>query len=217
MTIHLCFHGIGTIESEREPGEAHYWVAQDMFHRILDLLPGRADVELSFDDGNRSDADIALPALLERGLDATFFALAGRLDDPLSLSRDDLHRLRGAGMRIGSHGWGHVPWRGLGDADARRELIEARAVLEEAIGAKITQAALPLGRYDRRLLRRLKEARYRTVFTSDRFPARDTAWLRPRYSVTSDDTVESVAAILDGRAGLGGVAGFGKSLIKRLR
>ena len=217
MTIHLCFHGIGTIETEREPGEARYWVTQDTFHRILDLLPGRADVELSFDDGNRSDADIALPALLERDLNATFFALAGRLDDPLSLSRDDLQRLRSAGMRIGSHGWGHVPWRGLGEADARRELVEARTVLEEAGGVQITQAALPLGRYDRRLLRRLKEARYRTVFTSDRFHARDSAWLRPRYSVTSADTPESVVAILDGRSGFRDAAGFGKSLIKRLR
>jgi len=35
-------------------------------------------VQLSFDDGNRSDVGIALPALLERELSATFFVVAGR-------------------------------------------------------------------------------------------------------------------------------------------
>lgn len=217
MTIHLCFHGIGTIEREREPGEGRYWVTESTFQRILDAVPTDADVSLSFDDGNRSDADIALPALLERGLDATFFALAGRLDDPASLGADDLRRMLAAGMRIGTHGWAHVPWRGLSEEDARREFVDARTALEEASDARITQAALPLGRYDRQALHRLKDAGYQAVFTSDRFPARDTAWLRPRYSITATDTAESVMAILTRGPGIDDAVRLGKSLIKRLR
>jgi peptidoglycan/xylan/chitin deacetylase (PgdA/CDA1 family) len=217
MTIHLCFHGIGTLEREREPGEGRYWVTEGTFRRILDAIPTDADVSLSFDDGNRSDADVALPALLERGLDATFFPLAGRLDDAASLSADDLRRMLDAGMRIGSHGWAHVPWRGLGEAGARREFVDARTVLEEASGTRITQAALPLGRYDRQTLRRLKEAGYQAVFTSDRFPAGGTAWLRPRYSVTAADTAASVASILTRGPGIDDAVRWGKSLIKQLR
>lgn len=217
MTINLCFHGIGTLEREREPGERRYWVTEDTFHRILDRVPADADVALSFDDGNRSDADIALPSLLERGMHATFFALAGRLDDAASLSPEDLRTMRAAGMTIGCHGWDHVPWRGLSAPQARRELVESRRVLEEAADTRITQAALPLGRYDRQALRRLKQAGYRAVFTSDRFPANDSAWLRPRYSVTATDTAESVAAVIAARRGIGDAVRLGKSLIKRLR
>ena len=217
MRVHLCFHGLGTCAQEREPGEAHYWMAEPVFLGVLDALHDHPDVQLSFDDGNRSDADIALPALEERGLSATFFALAGRLDDPASLSPGDLRDLRSKGMGIGSHGWNHVPWRGMGDVDARRELVEARSVLEAASGARITDAALPLGRYDRRLLGRLKDARYRTVYTSDRFPARDGSWLQARYSVTADDTVESVMDIVRRRPGAGDARNVAKSMVKRVR
>lgn len=217
MRIHLCFHGIGVPRREREPGEAHYWVAEELFLRVLDLLPGRGDVDLSFDDGNRSDVDFALPALAERGLRATFFALAGRLQDPDSLDPEALIRLQTAGMRIGSHGWAHVPWRGLSDEDARRELLDARRALEQASAATIREAALPLGRYDRRLLQRLHTAGYDRVFTSDRMPARDRSWLSPRYSVTAADTVASVQEILALRPDPGDAVRFGKSLLKRLR
>ncbi|MDQ4214278.1 polysaccharide deacetylase family protein [Microbacterium capsulatum] len=217
MRTHLCFHGIGVPRREREPGEAHYWVAEDLLLRVLDLLPGRDDVDLSFDDGNRSDVDIALPALAERGLTATFFALAGRLQDPDSLDPEALVRLRAAGMRIGTHGWAHIPWRGLEPGEAQRELIDARAALERAGGTTIRHAALPLGRYDRALLQRLRATGYERVFTSDRMPAVERAWLSPRYSVTATDSVESVRGILAHRAGPGDAVRLGKAVLKRLR
>ena len=49
-------------------------------------------MRISFDDGNASDLEIGLPALLERGLTATFFVLAGRLGRPGSLDADEVAR-----------------------------------------------------------------------------------------------------------------------------
>lgn len=216
-TIHLCFHGIGSCATEREPGESRYWVTEDAFHRILDEVVDAPQTSVSFDDGNRSDVDIAVPALQERGMTATFFALAGRLDDPASLSPRDLRELSAGGMRIGSHGWDHIPWRGLTDADARRELIDARAALAEAAGVPIDEAALPLGRYERVTLQRLRAAAYDAVYTSDRYPARDGAWLRARYSVDADDTPESVRRIALGRPRLRSARNRLVSAVKRLR
>ena len=197
MITHLCFHGLGTCETEREPGEARYWVAEEVFLGILDAVAARTDVALSFDDGNASDAEVALPALRTRGLDATFFALAGRLDDPASLGPGDLKELRRAGMTIGSHGWHHVSWRSLHPRDEHRELVEARSALAEASGGEVSTAAMPLGQYDRRVLASLRREGYDTVFSSDRFPARRSAWLQARYSVTARDTVGSVLGLVD--------------------
>lgn len=217
MMSNLCFHGIGVCTNEREPGEARYWVSEDVFRGILDVTHDRSDVTISFDDGNHSDLDIALPALRDRNLRATFFALAGRLDDPASLSPADLRDLRINGMGIGNHGWSHIPWRALSLADARRELIEARQALAEASGGVILDAALPLGRYDRRLLSQLRDAHYRTVFTSDRFRSRPGSWLQARYSVTAADTVESLRALLVRRASFTDVRNVTASLMKRIR
>jgi peptidoglycan/xylan/chitin deacetylase (PgdA/CDA1 family) len=217
MAINMCFHGIGDTPLEREPGEHRYWITNELFHRIMDEVPRFPNVALSFDDGNRSDIEVGLPALLDRGLDATFFALAGRLGDGASLAAGDLRHLRASGMRIGSHGWAHVTWRGLSDADARQELTDARIALEEASGGAIPDAALPLGQYDRRLLLSLKHLGYETVYTSDRFPARRGSWLQARYSVTTDDTVDSVRAILGHRVGAGDAVQLAKSVAKRLR
>lgn len=217
MIVNLCFHGVGVCGREREPGEAAYWTGRDVFLSVLDLVAPLRNVAISFDDGNRSDVDVALPSLRERGLHATFFPLAGRLDDPASLHPEDLHRLRAEGMSIGSHGWTHTPWRGLSDAEARRELFDARVVLEEASGGRITEAAFPLGGYDRSTLRRLKSAGYRAVYSSDRFPARRSAWLRARYSVRSADTVESVTHILRRRPGVQEVRNVAASAVKRMR
>ena len=217
MIINLCFHGIGTLVQEREPGESRYWVKEDLFLRILDEVRGSTRVRLSFDDGNRSDIAVALPALRERELRATFFALAGRLEDAASLSPSDLRELRSAGMRIGSHGWTHKPWRGLTDEEARRELVDARATLAEASRGVVEDAAFPLGRYDRQLLGRLGRIGYRTVYTSDRFPARASAWLQARYSVTARDTLESVRSVITHRPGVQDVRGLAASAVKRIR
>lgn len=217
MITNLCFHGIGVCTVEREAGEARYWVAESVFLGVLDAVAGRDDVRISFDDGNRSDVDIALPALRDRGLQATFFALAGRLDDPASLDAADLRGLRAEGMQIGTHGWTHVPWRGLSDADARRELLDSRVALTEASDGPVLDAALPLGRYDRRLLGRLRSAGYRTVFTSDRFPARPSSPFQARYSATADDTVESFAGLARRGPSVADARNLAKSLIKRVR
>ncbi len=189
--INVCFHGIGVPGRPMEPGESAYWVSVDAFNGMLDRVVGRDDVRLSFDDGNESDVAHALPALVERGLFATFFVLAGRLNSAGSLSAQDVQTLRGAGMVIGTHGMDHVPWPEVDDAGLDTELVEARQIIADVTGTAVEHAACPLGRYDRRVLRRLRSAGYCTVGTSDRRPARAHAWLQPRYSVRSRDTPES--------------------------
>lgn len=217
MDINLCFHGIGRCVSEREPGESHYWITERLFHGVLDEIGDRADVRLSFDDGNRSDVDIALPALTDRGLRATFFVLAGRLHDPASLAPDDLRRLRAEGMQVGTHGWSHVPWRRLGDEDADRELVRAREVIADVVETAVREAAFPLGRYDGAVLRRLRRLGYSHVYTSDRFPARARSWLQARYSLTADDTMDTVRRILERRPGPREARNLLASAAKRLR
>ena len=195
----MCFHGIGEPGRVLEPGEAPYWISHEVYLDILDVLADDPRVRISFDDGNASDIRLGLPGLLERGLDATFFVLAGRLDRLGSLGTADVRELAARGMGIGTHGMDHRPWRGLDPASRRRELEEARRVLRGITGRPVTGAALPLGRYDRVLLAQLRALGYTEVSTSDRRWAREGAWLQPRFSVRDGDTADTVRKVFLGR------------------
>lgn len=190
--IHLCFHGIGTPHRELEPGEARYWISEDLYTAVLDEVAGRDDVRFSFDDSNASDVGIGLPGLVRHGRTATFFVIAGRLDHPGSLSAEEVRELRAHGMTIGSHGMDHVSWRSLGPAAQQRELVEARTLLAETVGVPVDEAALPRGQYERRTLAQLRRLGYAHVHTSDRQSSEPAAWLQHRYSLRSDDTLDSL-------------------------
>jgi peptidoglycan/xylan/chitin deacetylase (PgdA/CDA1 family) len=214
----ICFHGIGTPRRELEPGEGRYWVSQDAFLAMLDVIAGRPEVRVSFDDGNASDVDVALDALRDRGLSAAFFVVAGRLGSPGSLDVDGLRELDRSGMTIGTHGMDHRPWPGLAAPDLERELVEARARIADAVGHAVDEAALPSGAYDRRLLAALRQLGYEKVHTSDRRVARADAWLQPRFSVGAADTAETLESkLLAPQSRVRLVWTVAKGRVKRLR
>ncbi len=143
----LGLHHASSNRENRDTGSP-----KQQFESILDEIASWPSVQISFDDGNKSDVEFGLPALVERGLTATFFVLAGRLDSVGSLDPGDIVDLCSAGMTVGTHGMNHRSWRGM-DAETRhRELSDARERIAEIAGRSVDQAALPLGQYDRRLL-----------------------------------------------------------------
>ena len=185
---------------------------------MLDEIETWPGCSISFDDGNSSDVEIALDALLARNLSATFFVVAGRFDIDGSLDRDDVRALRRAGMTIGTHGMGHRSWRQLGAADVQAELVDARAEIAEAAGAPVDEASAPLGAYDRRLIAELRSLGYTRLHTSDRRTARPGAWLQPRFSArTGESPADLVAEVRRSQATGRRVLLEAKGLAKRLR
>ena len=174
----------------------------ERFESILDAVTERDDVRITFDDGNASDVEHALPALRQRGLTGTFFIVAGRLRVPGFLDADAVRELAAAGMTIGCHGMRHRRWREVDDRTLREELVDAKAALERVVGQPVTQAACPFGSYDRRVLRALRGSEYRHVYTSDRGIARYGEWLQARNTVQRDDDGELLARIVSGRGRL---------------
>lgn len=220
----LTFHGLGDeTPPDATAAERKVWVPVEWFDAIVGALPGRG-VALAFDDGNSSDAELALKVLERRGRKARFFVLAERVGSPGYLSQSQLGELHEAGMKIGSHGLRHRDWRRLSDGELREELVGSRRALEELLGSQVDQAACPFGSYDRRVLHGLREAGYRKVYNSDGGSARVGAWLSPRNTVHREQTLEHWVALA--ASGAGAVAGAlnwkspalaGKRLVKRLR
>jgi peptidoglycan/xylan/chitin deacetylase (PgdA/CDA1 family) len=201
--LNLCFHGIGDPQRPLEPNEDRFWIEREAFEEMLTVIEAAPSVRITFDDGNASDAEIALPALLRRGLTATFFIVAGRCGASGSVSFYDLRELATNGMTIGSHGMRHRPWRALRDIDLREELVDAPRLLGDAAGVAVSETSCPFGSYDRRVLRELRRHGFSRVYTVDEGVATPNAWLQPRYTVRSTDTAGSIAALArDPRRGL---------------
>jgi peptidoglycan/xylan/chitin deacetylase (PgdA/CDA1 family) len=178
----LTFHGLGQPPERIPVGERDVWVPLEWYEAIVAALP-REGVGLTFDDGNASDIESALPVLTERELSARFFPLAGRIGSVGYLDAEDIAELSAAGMKIGSHGCHHRDWRGLTDAELREELIASRAMLADLASAEIAEAACPFGSYDRRVLRALRASGYERVFTSDGGTHSVGSWLCSRTTV----------------------------------
>lgn len=200
----LNFHGLGTIPDTVGTEERPYWCSTDRFAAILDGIPevthrSGVPVEITFDDGNASDAVIALPALAQRGFVAAFFVCAGRIGLPGYLDGAAMAEILAAGMTIGSHGWAHVDWRRAEGVDFDRELDGARDRIAQTIGQNVDQVAIPFGSYDRRVLSRLRHNGTRTVFTSDGGRAPASAWLIPRETYSSSWGGDHVAVVAERR------------------
>jgi peptidoglycan/xylan/chitin deacetylase (PgdA/CDA1 family) len=198
----INFHGIGQPRRDLETGEAPFWVSNDLFRRVLDSIaehPERQNLSITFDDSNDSDIEIALPELLMRGLTASFFVLTGRLGKRGSLSRSDVAHLQTCGMAIGSHGTDHSDLTALSPQRLADELTQSRSTLEEICGTSLGGFAIPFGRYNRRVLRAVRDAGFAIAFSSDGGIAFEDRFLRPRRSMRSDMQGAEIDAILDGR------------------
>lgn len=216
------YHGLHADQGARGRYDAVYSVHPDAFARQLDWLQaqgyrtralgGDADasagtdaahkpVVITFDDGDISNIEVALPMLQARAMIAMFFITSDFIGQPGMLSAADVRSLADAGMGIGSHGRSHAFLEDL-DTDAlHAELHESRTRLQEIGGREVTAIALPGGRGGERERRVAWALGYRSLSGSVPGPnraARDDGWLQ-RLPVTRTLALEDFAALVQWR------------------
>jgi peptidoglycan/xylan/chitin deacetylase (PgdA/CDA1 family) len=213
----LTFHGLGELRGGLDPGEQAVWLSRDAFLRHLDSASQHDRVLITFDDGNRSDFDIGLPALVERKMRAIFFVIVGRIGKQGYLDREHLAALLDAGMEVGSHGMNHRPWRRMDSKTMRSEIHDAKQALETLLGRAVRKVACPFGTYDRRSLAALRAAGVQTVFTSDGGPARAGGWVQARTSLRRGDPDDVVHRLVAARERRPSLVRRAKLAVKRWR
>lgn len=192
----ITFHGLGEPPSGVTSVEAPYWVAVDRFRELMDRMSEYANYQITFDDGNRSDFEIATPILRERGLRATFFVLTGRLGKHTALAPEHLREMYAAGMAIGSHGFEHRDWTKLSEAELDEELSRSKRVLSDALGQAVDRASCPFGKYNGTVLRVLKRHGYRRVYTCDGGWVPSQPWLVHRWNIMRHDSLDVLDKLL---------------------
>lgn len=192
----LNFHGLGSAPAHVDADEAPFWLPVEFFAEVLRRTAGMVGVDITFDDGNVSDFDSALPELARHGRTAEFFLVASKIDEPGYLTRTQIKEMVGASMTIGTHGMAHRRWPDCDDQTLAEEINDARELIAEAAGVAVTSASCPFGAYDRRTLRALRLAGFDRVYTSDRGTALSDSWLQCRNTLRVDDTLDDVEQLL---------------------
>lgn len=139
-------------------------------------------IAVTFDDGLRSFAEVAAPALTARGLASALFvptAVLGavppwsRAGEPVDEVMDAaaLHRLPGL-VTLGSHGRRHVHLTGLPAGEVDDEVAGSRRDLVELGGWPVEHFASPFGDHDALSEAAVVSAGYRRSWTVDPVPVR---------------------------------------------
>lgn len=131
-----------------------------------DAPSGRHMALITFDDGDVSNLDQALPMLQEAGLAAVFFITRNFVGQPGMISRAGVRELADAGMVIGSHGLSHQFLNTLSPNTLAIELASSRDFLQQLTGRPVSLLSLPGGRGGQREIEAANAAGYRSVLGS---------------------------------------------------
>lgn len=184
-TVFLMYHELelsGRPLCHSEPGYVRYVVSADDFRAQMESLkstgsrgmsvgaaltsPEGPGVAITFDDGCETDLLTAAPILREQGFGATFYVTVGFLGRRGHLSTAQLREISQQGFEIGCHSMTHLHLTDVDQAGLNREIIEAKAQLEQIIGMPVYHFSCPGGRYSQQVMTTARTAGYQTVATS---------------------------------------------------
>ena len=182
------------------------WLAANGYRtvRLRDLdSPGQSGrrTVITFDDGDISNLQVALPALIKRHMVAEFFVTADFVGRPGRLAPQDLRTLAEAGMSVQAHGCSHRYLNELSLAEVEEELSHSKYRLEAILDEPVTALALPGGRGGERERALALDLGYVDVLGS--VPGRNRRWSRGQYlqrlAVTRGIPLANFAGMVSGR------------------
>lgn len=193
-SIHvLTYHRFGSVRRDPfcvspEAFEAQMaWLAREQLALSFDefkafmhgrVVPRDGCVLVTIDDGFKSTYSQALPVLRDHSIPAVVFVSSGYIgsgdaenpDAPEPyMSWDELERMAEVGFTVGSHAWSHRSIARMPRAEACREAVRSRELLERRLGRSVAAFAYPFGTradYNASTAAILREAGYEYGFTS---------------------------------------------------
>ncbi len=135
-----------------------------------DIMKANVDSEksvmITFDDGYKSDLDMALPVLEKYGFKSTHFITTGYLGDGRHMDWDEIEELIRRGGVVQSHSVSHRSLGGLTSLEVEDELKKSKLELEQKFDIKVESISLPRGSFHPSLPCWAEQLGYKYIFSS---------------------------------------------------
>lgn len=160
---------------------------------------------ITFDDGFKSVYTKAFPILKEYKIKAGIFLNNDFVNQENNdyLDWDEIKIMKQSGLiSFGAHTKSHIDVRKINEANYYKELKYSKDELEDELGDEIDSLCFPYGKYNKKIIERLKEDKlYRFIFTSDYRDVKlknKEIQIIPRISISNDDNMKDFKAKLLG-------------------
>ncbi len=129
------------------------------------------ELVITFDDGDRSFIEQALPILERYKIQSVNFVIWNYVSQKKfkSMNLEDVERLsRHPLVTIGSHTLTHAALSEVSPEQARFEIVKSKEELENALNKKIYYFCYPIGSFNNEVMRFVEKVGYRLAFTTAR-------------------------------------------------
>jgi peptidoglycan/xylan/chitin deacetylase (PgdA/CDA1 family) len=215
----LMYHHLQTLPPNASETLRTWTVAPEQFAAQLDYLQARGfhtitfqqllaffengaplptqPIILTFDDAWIDGYTVAFPELRQRGMVGVFFVPTRYVNagGALLMNWEQVLEMDRAGMEFGGHTISHEDLTKANLQEARRQLVESKAELEEKLGHPIAAFSYPFGAYNARIVAETQAAGYQAaVILCCGFKIKSAQLLTlPRIRISYDDTIDDFA------------------------
>ena len=182
--ISICYHGVSdnqdiiTSISPQSFGEQVKILKENnfksiSFDEVTNFLNGKItlpekSILITFDDGEESIYENAMPILMKYGYIGNLFLVLDRIDRKGYLSQKQIKELINKGFGIGSHSVSHADIKNLNDIKLKYEVKGSKNKLEALLDVNVDYFAYPYGAsYNQKRIKDIiLDSGYRGAFTT---------------------------------------------------